>query len=191
MLNIKTGFTTGLMTVLLVLSGCASSPQKIDVAPVLALDELKGVVVPIELVISDKRENKNILGYRNAKKEGTLEFNDSLAKSLGETIKSALIYQGIDMSKGPQPYTRLEIQVDDLTYSSPDETWVSNIELSAEILLVVARSGASIKKRFKANRTQEVVTAPNKEFNEKFLNSLLSELLNKALNDKEIVNFLK
>lgn len=182
-----------LLAVLLVvfLVGCATAPQKLNVAPVLALDTLKGVVTPIELVISDNRQNGEILGYRNAKEQAEIGFTGSVAKSLGERIQAALIYQGIDMTKGPQPFTRLEIQLHKLNYFTPDETWVSSIEMTAEILLVVNRGDATIKKRFKANRKQDVVTAPNKEFNEKFMNTILSELLNKALNDNEIVNFLK
>lgn len=173
------------------MAGCAKGPQKLDVAPILSLDNLNGVVTPIELVISDKRANENVLGYRNAKKQGVIGFTDSVAKSLGEGIQGALLSQGINMSRGPQPFTRLEVQVYNLEYFTPDESWVSSIEMKAEILIVVSRGGASVKKRFKANRKQDVVTAPNKEFNEKFMNTLLSELLNKALNDKEIVNFLK
>ena len=182
---------TLIISVIALMAGCSIGPQKLNVEPLLSLDNLNGVVTPVELVISDKRTNENVLGYRNAKKQGEIGFTDSVAKSLGEGIQAALLAQGINMNRGPQPFTRLEVQVYNLEYFTPDETWVSSIEMKAEILIVVSRGGASVKKRFKSNRKQDVVTAPNKEFNEKFMNTLLSELLNKALNDKEIVNFLK
>ena len=180
-----------IVSVLAFLAGCATSPQQVQVAPVLMLDSLKDVTLPIELVVTDKRDNVTLLGYRNAKQEGEITFSESVSKSLGEKIQSALIYQGINMTKGPQPFTRLEVELYELSYRSPDETWVSGIEMNAEILVIVKRSEASLKKRFKSNRKQDVVTAPSQEFNEGFMNALLSELINKALNDKEIVNFLK
>jgi uncharacterized lipoprotein YajG len=190
-MNVKYAAITGLLGVLL-MSGCSTSPHKLQVAPVLMLDNLKGVTIPVELVISDHRENGQLLGYRNAKKEGAIGFTESVTKSIGESIQAALIYQGVRMSKGEESATtRLEVQIHRLNYSTPDESWVSRIEMHADVLLVVSRSGASMKKRFKANRKQDVVAAPNKEFNEGFMNTLISELINKALNDKEIANFLK
>mgnify|MGYP005991286109 CR=1 FL=1 len=175
----------------LILSGCAISPQSLTVAPTLSFERLQGVTTPVELIIKDKRNNEKLLGYRNAKKQGEISFTDSVAKSLGEKIQAGLVYQGVNMATGEESATRLEVQVYKLSYFTPDESWVSTIEMNAEILVAVDRGGASVKKRFKSNRKQDVVTAPNKEFNEKFMNTLLSELLNKALNDKEIVNFLK
>jgi uncharacterized lipoprotein YajG len=179
------------MVTFAMLASCATGPQKLDVSPNLMLEALNGLITPIELVISDKREDKDVLGYRNAKNQGVISFTDSVAKSLGETVQAALVNQGVEMSTGEQPSTRLEIQIHDLRYFTPDESWVSTIEITAEILLVVNRGTASIKKRFSSNRKQDVVTAPNKEFNEQFMNAILSELLNKALNDKEVITFLK
>jgi uncharacterized lipoprotein YajG len=176
---------------LVLLAGCASAPQMLKVSPVLVLDNLTGVTIPVELVISDKRENVNLLGYRTAKNESEIGFSKSVAKSMGESIQSALIEQGVRISKDGNSATRLEVQLNQFSYATPDKNWVSSIEMKAEVLLVVSRSGSVLKKRFNANRKQDVIVAPTKEFNQEFMNTLLSELINKALNDNEISNFLK
>jgi uncharacterized lipoprotein YajG len=173
------------------LAGCASAPQMLKVEPVLVLDNLKGITIPVELVISDKRENLNLLGYRTAKNESQIGFSESVAKSMGESIQAALIQQGVRISTDGKSATRLEVQLHELSYTTPDESWVSSIEMKAEVLLVVSRSEAVLKKRFNANKKQDVIAAPGKEFNQKFMNTLISELINKALNDKEIASFLK
>ena len=180
-----------ILVVLMLLVGCSSTPQKLTVAPQLQFSELSGANTGVELIINDKRENTARLGYRNAKNQGEITFNASLSSSLGESIQQALLDQGIEMKKGPEPLTKLEIQVLELYYRSPDETWVSHIEMGAKILVSVSRGNTNIKKRFASNRSQDVATAPTAEFNENFMNAMLSELLNKALNDKEIANFLK
>lgn len=179
----------GLFLVSLV--GCAVGPQSLNVSPQLDFAQLKGVKVPVELVVSDQRENTDLLGYRNAKNQGPISFEASLAKSVGESLQAAMIAQDIEMRKGPEPLSKLEISIVKLHYFSPDESWVNNIELEGEIVVKISRAGSSLTKRFAANRAQDVATAPTKEFNEKYLNAMLSELFNKALNDKEIVNFLK
>ncbi|MGR6873709.1 YajG family lipoprotein [Pseudomonas sp. HK3] len=182
-------FLSGLLVVML--TGCAVGPQSLNVAPELHFEQLKGVVVPIELIVTDKRENTDLLGYRNAKNQGPIRFEDSLSKSIGEALQTAMVAQDIAMQKGPEPLSKLEISIVKLRYFSPDESWVSHIELEGEIVLTISRSGSSLTKRFAANRAQDVATAPTQQFNEKYLNAMLTELFNKALNDKEIVNFLK
>ncbi len=184
----KFGLVLGL-TALLV--GCAVGPQTLKVEPVLNFEQLNGVTVPIELVVSDKRENTELLGYRNAKNQGPIGFEESLAKSIGQSLQNAMLAQNIDMEKRPEPLSKLEVDIVKLRYFSPDESWVSRIELEGEILVKISRGKTSLSKRFAANRTQDVATAPTQEFNQNYLNLMLSELFNKALNDKEIVNFLK
>lgn len=173
-----------------VMTGCATSPQSVSVDPVLSLEGLKDVSTPLEIIVSDKRNNVKLFGFRNAKNEGEILFSDSVSKSLGESIQNALIYQGVNMTRSPKPVTKLEVELHELVYTTPDESWVSSVEVRAEVLLIVSRANSSLRKRFKANRKQDVVTAPTQEFNEKFMNTLLSELMNKALNDSEIANFL-
>ncbi|MFT6155016.1 MAG: putative lipoprotein YajG, partial [Bermanella sp.] len=73
------------MFVSLLVTGCASAPQMLKVSPILVLDNLQGVTIPVELVISDQRENVNLLGYRTAKNESEIGFSQSVAKSMGES----------------------------------------------------------------------------------------------------------
>ncbi len=173
------------------LMGCTLAPQKLKVMPELSFEALHGVKVPIELVIEDNRAEDSILGYRNAKKEGVIGFDGSLVSALGESIQKALLKQGVKMHKGPEPMVRLSIEVEKLHYSTPDKSWVSHIAMQGEILLTVSRADASFKKRFSGNKSQDVATAPSAEFNENYMNALLSELVNKAMNDREVINFLK
>lgn len=173
------------------LSACAVGPQTLNVKPVLDFQQLNGVDIPIELLVEDKRENTELLGYRNAKNEGPISFNESLSKSVGIALQAAMEAQGIDMKRQPEPSSTLKVTIEKLTYSSPNKDWVSKIQLVGEIIITIERNEASLTKRFTANREQDVATAPTQEYNEKYLNTLLSELFNKALNDREIVSFLK
>lgn len=176
---------------MLVLTGCTLAPQKLQVMPDLSFERLKGIEVPIELVIVDNRNNSSLLGYRNAKNEGPIEFESPLVKALGESIQQAMLAQGIEMTAGPETLVKVVLEVEKLNYYTPDKSWVSHIAMKGEILLTVSRTGSSFKKRFSGNRSQDVATAPSLEYNQKYMNALLSELVNKAMNDREVVNFLK
>jgi len=180
----------GNLLLVLFLAGCALGPQKVQVMPSLAFENLKGVQIPIELVVVDQRKNTGVLGYRNAKQQGVIEFKTPLVNALGSAMQNAMLVQGISMQQGNEPFTKLTVQVDKLQYSSPNESWVSRIKMNAQISILVSRGGASFKKRFSANRSQDVATAPSLEFNEKYMNALLSELINKAMNDRDVINFL-
>ncbi|MEY8262835.1 MAG: YajG family lipoprotein [Bermanella sp.] len=180
----------GKLLLVLSLAGCALGPQKVQVMPTLAFENLRGLQTPIELVVVDRRKNSERLGYRNAQQQGIIEFNTPLVSALGSAMQDAMLAQGINMQKGGEPFTKLTVQIDKLHYSSPDENWVSRIKMNAEISIFVNRDGSSFKKRFSANRSQDVATAPSLEFNEKYMNTLLSEVINKAINDRDVVNFL-
>ena len=123
--------------------------------------------------------------------EGRIEFDGSLVAALGKSIQKALLSQDIKMHEGPEPMVKVSVEVEKLNYSTPDKSWVSHIAMEGEILLTVSRGDASFKKRFSGSRSQDVATAPSAEFNENYMNSLLSELVNKAMNDREVINFLK
>lgn len=173
------------------LSACSLESQILKVQPELNFTQLNGVLVPVELVVKDNRENKSVLGYRNAKDEGEIKLKPALEAAIGKAMLAALSGQGIKTKKGPQPFTVVELSVDKLSYKTPDESWVSHIKMQAEITLTVSRGATSFKKRFLGNRNQDVATAPSQIFNEKYMNGLLSEIINKAMNDQEVVNFLK
>lgn len=179
------------LVVVLLLTGCAVGPQTLKVEPQFEFSKLNGVTVPIELLVEDKRENAQLLGYRNAKNEGPISFEDSLAKSLGLALQTAMQNQGIDMDRQPEPLSKLKVTVERLKYFTPNKDWVSHVEIEGEIVISIQRGQSELTKRFAANRSQDVATAPTLEFNQKYLNTLLSELFNKALNDKEVVTFLK
>ncbi len=179
------------VTLILLLTGCTLAPQKLQVMPELSFDRLKGVEVPIELVIVDNRKNSSLLGYRNAQKEGPIEFESPLVQALGESIQQAMLAQGVEMAAGPETLVKVVLEIEKLNYFTPDKSWVSHIAMKGELLLTVSRAGSSFKKRFSGDRSQDVATAPSLEYNQKYMNALLSELVNKAMNDREVVDFLK
>lgn len=187
--------TIALAISLVWLSGCALEPQKLNVAPDLAFPKLQGVKLPVELVVKDNRPNKNILGYRNHKKEGPIRLSKPLEAAVGELMVAELGKQGITVlqekpEEGAQ-FTRLQLIINKLTYGSPDEKWVNKIKMEAELQVSVSRKMASFQKRFSGHRSQDVATAPSVEFNTQYMNGLLEELINKAMNDREVVNFLR
>ncbi|OUR67210.1 hypothetical protein A9Q73_05895, partial [Bermanella sp. 47_1433_sub80_T6] len=97
----------GKLLLVLSLAGCALGPQKVQVMPSFAFEHLKGLQIPIELLVVDQRKNTSVLGYRNAKQQGVIEFRTPLVNALGSAMQKAMLAQGINMQKGNEPFTRL------------------------------------------------------------------------------------
>lgn len=176
-----------------VLLGCALAPQNLNVKPELVVGDLKYMNDPVELYIRDQRSNTGLLGYRDGEKTASIMLSNSLVSAIGESVKSSLLNKGvkINTAESLDSSNKISIDVIKLVYSSPDKQWVNHINLDAELLVEIKHSSAVMKKRFKSNRSLDVATAPSEAFNEKLLNSLLSELISAVFNDKEIIAFLK
>lgn len=172
-------------------TACTLKPQTLKVEPKLEFAGVQGIEIPISVDVMDKRAQPELLGYRNAKKEGQIGFNKPLADTLKKQIIKALQDQGATVGKTPEPATELVIEIHKLSYETPDESWVSSIEMHGELALKIKRGPTSLTKRFKANQSQDVITAPSEEFNETYLNVLLTTLVNKAMNDREVIGFIK
>lgn len=190
-MNVKKIVVMGFLVVSLF--GCALAPQTLKVQPELSIGNLKYITDPVELFVRDQRKDTALLGYRDGEKKAEITLSNSLVAAIGESVKASLQNVGVKIkSEGDEsPSNRLSIDVLKLTYSSPDKQWVGHINLEAELLVEIKHSAAVMKKRFTSNRSLDVATAPSEEFNEKLLNSLLSEIISAIFNDKEIVAFLK
>lgn len=183
------------LTALLVSSlfGCALAPQTLKVKPELSIGNLKYINDPVELFIRDQRSNTSLLGYRDGEKTASINLSNSLVAAIGESVKTSLLDIGVNVKSegGGTVSNKVSIDVLKLTYSSPDAKWVNHINLDAELMVEIKHSSAVMKKRFTSSRSLDVATAPSEEFNEKLLNSLLSEIISAVFNDKEIIAFLK
>ena len=180
-----------LLLVSISMAACSLKPQTLKVEPKLDFAAVQGISIPVTVNVVDKRESPELLGYRNAKKEGEMRFSKPLADTLKVQITKALQAQGASTNKSPEPATELVVEIHKLSYYTPDESWVSEIEMKGEVVLNIRRGSTNLKKRFAANQSQDVVTAPSAEFNETYMNVLLTTLINKAMNDREVIGFIK
>ncbi len=174
----------------IMLSACSLAPQKLTVLPVFDFVKLKDLPLSVELEVVDERGKTALLGYRNGKKEGAIEFNGALAKALGESMQQALEAQGVPMGWSGNSGIKISLHIEKFNYGTADKNWVSHIAMQGRILLKLNRTGSTLSKRFSVNRSQDVAIAPNAAFNQSYMNQLLSDLVNKAMNDPEIIEFL-
>lgn len=175
------------------LTGCTLAPQKLMVDPVFSFGNLNFIKGAVELNVTDNRKDKEVLGYRDANKNGQITFSNSLVAAIGESVKKSLVALGVDVNGVSMAVdtNQIALEIIQLKYSSPDKNWVGHINLEAEILVKIKHSSAVMTKRFRSNRALDVATAPGEEFNEKLLNALLSDLINTVFTDREIISFLK
>ncbi|MCP5325579.1 MAG: hypothetical protein H7A09_04520 [Oceanospirillaceae bacterium] len=181
---------TSLLVAAMALGGCTLAPQKLQLETTVSAPAASVIRTPLIVTVSDKR-SVPVIGYRNAQNQGELTLEPELNQVIGESLTKALSAAGVPMATSADGANTLQVEVNRLTYSTPDEVWVTHIKIDAEFTVVVQRGNETFKKRFKANQATDVALAPNDRFNAAAVSGVVSELLNKIANDPETINFLK
>lgn len=183
-------FKTSLLVAAVALGGCTLGPQKLQLETTVAAPAAKVIRTPLVVSVSDKR-TVPVVGYRNAQQQGEITLEPELSQVIGESLTKALVAAGVPMATSAEGANTLQVEINRLTYSTPDEVWVTHIKIDAEFTVIVQRGNETFKKRFKANQASDVALAPNDRFNAAAISGVVSELLNKIANDPETINFLK
>lgn len=183
-------FKTSLLIAAMALGGCTLGPQKLQLETTVSAPAASVIKTPLVVSVSDKR-TVPVIGYRNAQKQGEITLEPELNQIIGESLTRALVAAGVPMAVTAQGANTLQVEVNKLTYSTPDEFWVTHIKLDAEFTVVVQKGNETFKKRFKAEQATDVAVAPGDRFNAMAISGVVSELLNKIANDPETINFLK
>ncbi|MCL6270332.1 YajG family lipoprotein [Sansalvadorimonas sp. 2012CJ34-2] len=173
------------------LSGCALSPQNIDLEPVVDMNSpTVGLDGPVTVTVYDERLTP-WLGHRGGIYGATnrIGIANNLQDSVAHAVEKALQEQGMvpgSSSAAPQ----FQVYIDSLSYKVPEGNYVTQVDLKAAIRVTVQAEGHKYQGSYSASESHKVVKAPSDAENTKMINSIVGKVLGRMFDDPGLMRFL-
>jgi uncharacterized lipoprotein len=191
MINKTLRYCTTLLLIALV-SACAQSPQRINVQPTLSVKgDPIGSGRAILVSAADERPNK-VLGTLGGvySSTATLMVGNNIEQALTGAANALLAAQGYVVNSPDPSALQLTIVVESLTYLPQEQPVGSDVKLAAVLRAEVSKQGETFSGRYQSNAERRSVTRPDQRDNEKYVNALLSETLERMFDDNRLRDFL-
>lgn len=171
-------------------SACAFTPQNAVIKPEVNLaktNEGHGTTVVVKIV--DERADKT-LGHRGgaAFKGAKITTTQNIEGLIREEIMKGLVKKGFNpknCNPGGKPDLKVEIRL--IEYSTSTGFWTGGIHTKAALKAIARTSGKSYEKIYRVANEERVFFVPTAEANEKYLNQLISDVLNKLFQDQKLI----
>ena len=182
-----------LLTVNLLLAGCTLSPQTINIKPSLDISALpKTNSQRISIDVKDVRKD-NVIGLRGGVyKTASISTDTKTIESIYREVAAAFNSLGfVVVSNDRDNINKLIIEIDQLTYNVAQKKLIWGIELFASIKATADTAMKKSTLTLQDKRIKDYAKFPSMEQNEEMINKLVSTLLQRLLEDQEIIALLK
>ncbi len=182
-----------LTTLLLILSGCAQSPQQINLNPQARINSHVSNQPNVHLSVVDKRTSQS-LGSRG----GT--YSDSnhitLARDLQSTLlpaaNLALTQMGVLVDQPSAMPTVLQLWVEKLLYEvNDDQSLPIKVRLQVQIAAVANKGGQQQIARYESSKVHTFLSPPSTAKNEEIINEIFSATLTRLFNDPKLAALIE
>ena len=177
---------------MLLLAGCALSPQVISVQPALDTAALPqdGASTTLALAVADIRTNA-IVGYRGGVYDtATITLTKETSAQMQAGLAKALAARGFKIVAAGTPATvNLVVELAELAYKVTQGQVTRTVEVTS---VLRARSQAGDVTRggeYRDTRTQEFVKPPSDSDNEALINEVLSAALQRLVADADLLKY--
>ncbi len=174
------------------LTGCALSPQQIDVSPKVSVTQQdRHFNGELHVNVIDNRSSPS-LGSRGGVYSQTdkIVTDADTSLSIQSSVELALRQMGFTITDAESAPT-LTVYLDRLTYHVPDKAYITKIDLNAQVRVVVVSHGQKFNGNYESELSQRVFAAPSEDKNKALVNQVLSDALTRAFNDQGLKTFLE
>lgn len=177
----------------LLLSGCAFTPQKANIAPTVSvMNSSEGQGIAVSVRVSDERPSKS-LGRRGTAYGAAAEITaaQDVAAIAQKEILTGLRKKGFVAtdSESSAP-AQLIVEVRLLEYSTSQGFWTGGVHIKGALKAVALKDGKTYEKMYRSEKEERVVVVPTAETNEMWINSAFSDVLTQLLDDNGLIMFL-
>jgi uncharacterized lipoprotein len=177
---------------IVLVAGCAQSPQRINVQPVLTVSgEALGGGRPIIVSSSDQRQNKvlgSLGGVYGA--TATITIGNDLEQALTRAANGLLASQGYVVNSPDPSAAQLNIVVETISYQPIEQPVGKAVKLTAVLRADVSKQGETFSGRYQSETERRSVASPDQEDTEQYINELLSDTLVRMFADNKLREFL-
>lgn len=177
---------------LLLLTGCALSPQIIEVRPQPEVPSANvGNNAPVAVTVVDARPEQ-AFGTRGGvyKDTALIRPSNDLAGTVAEIVQSSLQKQGFNAYNPPENATDLEVRLQTVEYVPESGTVVNRVVTRAVIEAVASREDVTHKGVFKSRVEHELPLTPTARQNREMVTGVLTRSLERMLSDPKLLAFL-
>lgn len=185
--------TLGLAIVVAV-AGCALSPQQITLAPQVKVpSSLTGSGQTIYLQVVDARQNQ-AFGSRGGVYSQTslITARNDVIQAVGDAVGNALSQAGYNVDRsGVEGTPTMTVYVDDISYTSPNQNYVSDIRLKSAMRAEIRTQNETYTGTYKTTGEQRVMKAPEEAENARIINELVGRTITRMLEDPRLIDYLR
>ncbi len=183
-----------LMIAVILLAGCALSPQTVNINPALDIKSSSAATKPtiVELTVVDSRGTQ-VLGQRGGIYEETSDISTdaNMTASLARNLATALNTLGYQVARqGEAGDAVLTVKINKLTYSVGQEKLLYKVETRAEVQAVCRKGTREFTGGYSATRKKDFVKVPSMDENETIVNEALAVALQTMLKDTDLIAFV-
>ncbi|MGD9731024.1 MAG: YajG family lipoprotein [Desulfamplus sp.] len=188
-----------LLCCLSIIAGCTDKSQSVKLVPdipVLESNQGKGKIVTVK--VADKRPN-SVIGYR-----ASSSFSNGGEITLSQSLEKLVLYESIKglMKKGfnplaakPEDFPVLTIDIQEFRYYTSTEKWTGAVHTKATLKAGVTIVSSNQTKRFyenvyTVNNEKKNVIVSTAAQNQKFINEMLNDVMQKLLDDNQLIEFM-
>jgi uncharacterized lipoprotein YajG len=181
-----------LILVALFATGCAWVPQKVTIAPQLPTPVSKvGNGATVVVKVLDTRPSL-LIGYRGLdSKLAEITTAQELAPIFQQKIIEGLAQQGFKaVSSSEQPARVLKVEIRTLQYTTDIDFWKGVVRTKAAIQAYSKTDNAIFDQLYVAERQETVAEAPRAKTNDRLINGVISDVLQRLLGDQKLARML-
>ena len=179
----------------LILAGCALSPQAVVINPDLkvATNVTNPKPTSISVEVTDTRSSP-IIGQRGGvyAETSNISTDDNMTATLEKKVGTALSEMGYTVvKKGGTANAVLAVRIINIHYVANTEKKVlQNIETKVEVQAVCKKNGKEFTGSYSATRKKDLIKVPSEQENEQLVNETFSVVLDSMLQDKDLISFI-
>lgn len=178
-----------------VLSGCAHSPQQLNVTPSVTIP-LSQVArqQPVAVTVQDSRSSP-VMGTRGGlyPDSSNLTISNQAVPHLRQQVEQALGKLGFQVvAEGTPNANSLVVSLAELTYVSPKEgVYVTQADIGAAFSAEARSANQRYNGRYSASAQHRFGYAPNQATNTRLVTEVMSDALSRIFKDPEIIRILQ
>jgi uncharacterized lipoprotein len=183
-------FTLGLSLSVLI-SGCAVSPQSIVINPqVAASGPAYGQGRALVINVDDRRSSA-VLGSRGGVYETSslITISNDINGALLLAAQSAAAQLGFDGTSSAKPAT-LTLALDELIYDTQTQSLINTVTIIAKITLTTTIGSSTHTGHYQTERSHKLPQLPDAQKNQDIISEALSTSLERGFSDISLANFL-
>lgn len=177
---------------LLLLGGCALSPQLVTLHPNPRVPDANvGHGSPVQVRVVDRREDQ-VIGTRGGVygKTALIRTANDLSVAIRQTVRNSLQRLGFDTTGVGRDAPRLTVEICGLSYVPDDGALVSWVRTRACLRAVAKRGDTTYRATFRTRVKHQLLLTPDAEHNEAMITQVLERSLERLLNDDTLLQFL-